>query len=379
MYASETQLFLLSKKDDTAVKGYFLSPANSSSPIIFAIQGSACESAFRWFATLIDLARSLGLGLVVLEKQGISRDDVNLFVYHQNNCLKNRYQDYIFCLENMSLFIPNWTGSVIFLGESEGGLLAANLASHTLKTVAVLLFATGGGMSHREEVEYAIQKRLEAHGASQEEFYQYMLSLNAQLDNMIYDPSPHKQFLGNSYKWWASLLSANKASTFLCQLSCPIYLVHGTQDHNIPVHSADLTVKILQKAQKPFTYLRLEGYDHNLDHTEILTATHQWLQAILSGQEPKNESLNRSIFHSVSSSFDWETDIAQYIFSRGGRAEVKGGRDIEGNEYVKGDLSVSRDREGGGRWEAGLEAKGSRDCEGNTKGSVEVRGGIEWD
>src|SRR3990167_6268393 len=139
MYASEIQPFFLQSNNRSVeefygITGYFLPPATSSSPIIFAIQGSSCESVSRWSETLADLVQSLGLGLIVLEKQGISHDEINLSAYNQNNYMQNRHKDYIFCLENIAELSPDWNGMIVFLGVSEGGMLAANLASHTSKT-----------------------------------------------------------------------------------------------------------------------------------------------------------------------------------------------------------------------------------------------------
>ena len=94
----------------------------------------------------------------------------------------------------MQLICPEWEGKTIFWGESEGGVLAANLASQIPQTAAVLLFATGGGMKPREEVKWTLQHRLEKHGALQDEIDQYMAFLDEQMDAMILDPTPTINF-----------------------------------------------------------------------------------------------------------------------------------------------------------------------------------------
>jgi len=247
MQASETVPFFLHREDGSFLEGYFLPPENTAAPIVFAIQGSSCESSLKWHEDLSGQMRSLGLGLIVLEKQGISKNEIDLFEYNQNNSLQKRHEDYVLCLNNLYAISPKWSGKIVFLGSSEGGMLAANLASQTPETAAILLFATGGGMKPREEAKWAIQNRLELHRAPQEEIQEYMSCLDEQLDLMMFDPTPNKQFLGNTYQWWASLLNENEVSMLLSKNSLPIYLVHGVDDDKIPVHSADIAAELLKK------------------------------------------------------------------------------------------------------------------------------------
>jgi len=79
-------------------------------------------------------------------------------------------------------------------------------------------------MKPREEVKLALRNRLEKHGAMQDEIDQYMISLDEQMDAMMLDPTADKQFLGNTYKWWASLLTADEALMSLNEHTLPICL-----------------------------------------------------------------------------------------------------------------------------------------------------------
>jgi hypothetical protein len=322
-----------------------------------------------------DQLNSLGLGLIVLEKQGISQDGVDLFEYSQTNCLQKRLEDYIFCLENMHVLSPGWEGKVIFWGESEGGMLAANLAGQMPETAAVLLFGAGGGMKPREEVKWTVRHRLEEHGALQDEIDQYMSSLDEQMDAMTLDPTPNKQFFGNTYKWWASFLAADEVSMFLNQRALPIYLVHGVEDHQIPIVSADLAAEVLKEANA-LTYLRLEGYGHDLDVPNVQAAACQWLGSILYGQERANSNFIVSAAQSPISSFgDWQTDISHYVLSRGkgeAHAGVKGSKDSDGNESASGRVGASKETDGWGKFEADAGVGAKKDKEGNVKGEVDV-------
>jgi len=349
-YSEETHSFCLPREYGTCLEGYFLPPTTSSSPIVFAIQGSSSESAFNWYVALSKQMSLLGLGLIVLEKQGVSRDSIDHYEYNQSNCLENRYQDYQHCLESLYATSPDWKGPVIFLGESEGGMLAANLASQTPETAAVLLFATGGGMKPSEEAKWTIRNRLERHNAPQDQVDEYMYFLDEQMDAMMLDSSPNKQFLGNTYKWWASLLSENEASSSLSNCSFPIYLVHGVEDDKIPVLSADLAVEILEKTNT-LTYLRLEGYGHNLNYPDIRMAACAWLESVIFKQDTGDVSQIASVdFSPAHSQEDWKDDISEYVLSRdGNNINIYGNAstDREGNQQASGNIALSREFDDG--------------------------------
>ena len=344
-YAGDILPFFLPRENGTTLEGYFLPPATSSSPIVFAIQGSACESSLQWHIDLSEQMGLLGLGFITLEKQGISKDSIDLFEYNQSNCLENRYQDYLSCLGNLHAINPDWKGQFIFLGESEGGMLAANLASQIPETAAVLLLATGGGMKPIEETKWTIRHRLEEHGAPQDQIDEYMSSLDEQMDIMTLDPSPNKQFLGNTHKWWASLLSKSEASISLSELSLPIYLVHGVQDDKIPILSADLASDFLKKTNT-LTYVRLEEYGHNLNHSTVYTAACSWLQSTLFKQPIENIAQIASLNSSTPSfSEDWKTAISEYVFNRGGSASANAStsKDSNGNQKTAATVTVNQD------------------------------------
>jgi hypothetical protein len=380
--ADEIYPFFLQRQDGTILEGYLSPPSTSGSPIIFAIQGSTCESTLNWHKNLCDQANALGLGMVTIEKQGISKEGIDFLEYHQTNCLPKRQQDTMFCLENMHLICPGWEGKMIFWGESEGGIIAASLAAQTPSTAAVLLFAMGGGLKPREEVKYSLRTRLEKHGAVQDEIDQYMVFLEEQMDTMTLDPTPNKQFLGNTYKWWASLLAADEASLPLNQHSLPIYLAHGIEDNQIPILSADLAAKNLNETNT-LIYHRLEGYGHDLDTADVHAAACQWLNSILCGNEQSNiEAIGLTILPTSSSSEDWKTDIAQYTFSLGrgeAHGEAKGSRDSEGNERASVDVGVTYETDNGTRFDLDAGASASKDRQGNAQGEVHVEGRVSKD
>jgi hypothetical protein len=382
-FATEIYPFFLERRDGTILEGYFSPPSTSGAPIIFAVQGSSCESVLGWHKGLSDQAGIFGLGVIALEKQGVFREGVDLLIYSQTNCLQNRFEDYVVCLENAHLICPGWEGKPIFWGESEGGMLAAALAGQTSQTAAVLLFGAGGGMKSREEVRWALQHRLEKHGAMQDEIDAYMSFLDEQMNAMILDPTSEKQFLGNTYKWWASFLGAEEAAVSLNQQSLPICLVHGVEDSQIPVLSADLAAESLAKTNA-LTYLRLEGYGHDLDTADVQDAVSRWLSSILIGREPLDDIFIAHADLPAASLEISQTDVSHYVFSRGREqgdtggeihGSVRGEKDSDGNERFSGGVGGSYDFGNGWSISGGVEASGSKDSEGTVRG--DVRGGVE--
>lgn len=378
--AAETHPFYLERQDGTIIEGYFSPPSTHNAPIIFAIQGSSCESALTWHGELSDQASALGLGVIVLEKQGIFSNNIDLLSYNQNNCLKQRLEDHLLCIESIHSIYPEWEGKPIFWGVAEGGILAANLASKNPETVAVLLFGVGGGMTHREEVKWALWHRLEQQGTMQEDKGTYMTFLDEQMDMMILHPSAENEFFGKTYKWWASLLITDGVASSLSQSSIPIYLVHGTEDLQIPIESADLAAKMLEETNA-LTYLRLQNRGHNIATTDIQNAASCWLSTILFRKEPLDDSLIAQINVSrrLSSNTTQMTPSA-VLFCKssksgdGGHGDVYGSArtdiDTDGNEKASLDGGVKHDF--GNGWDVDIRGgvSGSKDKDGNFKGEA---------
>src|SRR5690242_6504530 len=97
---AEIYCFFLQRQDGTVLEGYFLPPNQADSPIIFAIQGSSCDSVLQWYTDLCNQVNPLGVGVVAIQKQGISQEKINLLTYRETNSLQQRQQDYDLCLEN---------------------------------------------------------------------------------------------------------------------------------------------------------------------------------------------------------------------------------------------------------------------------------------
>jgi hypothetical protein len=138
--------------------------------------------------------------------------------------------------------------------------------------------------------------------------------------------------------------------------------------------SADLAAKNLRETNA-LTYHRLEGYGHDLDNADIHAAACQWLNSILyaNGQLNSDPIALAAISPTSSSSEDWKTDIAHYIFSLGkgeSHAEAKGSRDSEWNERASVDVGVSYETDNGTKFDFNVGASAGKDSQGNTKGEA---------
>lgn len=361
---------------DHLIQGYFVPPPTFSSPIVIAIQGSSCISILPWYQTLFTEVQKFGMGLIALEKQGISSDAIYQNIYHLNNDVRIRESDYLFCLEHLSCFFPNWKGPLVFLGESEGGSLVASIANqYSENTKAVILFATGGGLTAKEETLLAFKERLEIQNVSTEEINEYILSLEKQMDLMTENPSTEHFFLGNTYRWWASFLQLPKTSKVLEKLSCPVLLIHGAQDHNIPILSADIAAQSLLLQNKQFTYVRLGKENHYISHQEIWRLSHEWLSFVLLNTEASVQS----ILHQYRIKSFYDTGISNqeiielYSFNRGEKeASASASKSSDGSIKVEGKITY---RDDNNKYEVTGSGGVMQDKDGNrsTEGKVEVK------
>jgi hypothetical protein len=205
---------------------------------------------------------------------------------------------------------------------------------------------------------------------------------------MILDPTSEKQFLGNTYKWWASFLTAEEGAMPLSQQSLPICLVHGVEDVQIPVQSADLAAEMLSKTNV-LTYLRLEGYGHDLDIAAVQHAACHWLEAVLMENTPVSDVvIAQAEFVAAAPVTDAQANMFEYVFSRGKRdngeshGDVYGSaridRDSEGNQRGSVDVGAKHDFGNGLSLDARVGASESRDKEGNSRGEVHAEGSANF-
>ena len=368
--ATESYPFFLEHQDGGVLEGYFCPPSTIDAPIIFAIQSSGCKSALKWSEGLSDHASALGFGVIVIENCKGLLAISDLVRSNQMNSLEQRQKDYELCLKSIHSIAPAWEGKFVFWGESEGGVLAANLAVQESKTAAVLLFATDGGMKPREEVSCACQSYLEGQTVS------------------IWDEQGNNEsrVLDSRYLE-APTLGAEQLVMPLSEQSLLVCLIHGVEDNQIPVESVDLMAEALAKTNS-LTYLRLEGYGHDLATPDVQVAAFRWLDSVLSQQEILVDS-HVQVGADRFLSKERQMGSSDYILCRDsedresgmqGRGDVSvgagGEKDSDGNERAWGDVRYSRDFGNGVSVEGSASGSLSKDRDGNIKGEGKVEGRV---
>ena len=113
-FATEMCPLFLQRQDGTVLEGYFSPPSTIEAPIIFAIQGSSCESALEWHRELSDQVSGLGLGVLVLEKQGISRESMTCLLIARLTASKTVLKIMLCVLKVCTLFSQDGRESPFF-------------------------------------------------------------------------------------------------------------------------------------------------------------------------------------------------------------------------------------------------------------------------
>lgn len=284
---AETHTLYSSRSNGSLLTAYYDAPPHATSfPIVIFILGSQCESVAEWHELLKPRAFSSNIGLISLEKYGVrSIHEINLEEYDQANSRDIRIQDHLHFIKQLREgMIPGWNGELVLVGGSEGGMIAAALATHCSETVATMMLACGGGMSAEEEVVLALRRHLKEQCETEAELNYYEQKLRVKMAEMIADPTPYKHFLGYTYKWWSCHLQYRTMDDML-QINSPLYYAHGTDDAVIPIESADLAVAILEAAGKTnVVYRRINDCNHQIHftHMHVFDEAFDWLNQILS-------------------------------------------------------------------------------------------------
>ena len=139
-----------------------------------------------------------------------------------------------------------------------------------------MLFATGGGIKIQDEIKLVLARK---NNIQKKEKATYYEDLEKQFQEIKKKPTFEKSWQGHTYKWWASHLPIRVVDD-LKNIKAPIYFVHGTKDESVPVESADLAFKILQKEGKlDIYYVRLKGVGHSMrgQRIDIFGNAFKWL------------------------------------------------------------------------------------------------------
>jgi dipeptidyl aminopeptidase/acylaminoacyl peptidase len=76
-----------------------------------------------------------------------------------------------------------------------------------------------------------------------------------------------------SYKYWTSsigdidkdrdMLNANSAAQNAAKVAMPLMIIHGDQDEIVPIDQSEIMAKAMDRAGKPYKFVRLKDTNHN--------------------------------------------------------------------------------------------------------------------
>ena len=260
----------IERPDGSKLLAYFEEPANPSYPIVFLIHGSTCTSAFPMFKMTAPALTNNGIGVIALEKYGMSNAVKDCPAeYLKNNFIQSRIQDHLLAASFVRKNMSRWNGKFGWAGASEGGQIAALTAPLVPETAMIAMLASGGGLTMAEELPIAFQRLLRRQGATEEQILQKKAELESQYALIKADPTPWKEWLSdgnfarNTYRYWDSILWV-KAMPLLEKMDIPMLLVHGTEDTSCPIESSEALVARFNSLGKTnLTFLKYPGLEHN--------------------------------------------------------------------------------------------------------------------
>jgi pimeloyl-ACP methyl ester carboxylesterase len=182
--------------------------------------------------------------------------------FKQRYSIDERVMDHLRAIQHLRRRAPWWNGQLFVWGFSDGGRIGARVAAYTPETARVVLGGFGGGVPMAREFE-DFHMCNPAHTADRAPC---LAEVRARFEEMRADPTSARTWNGdaNTYKAWASRIDSVEANV-LHDLAAPLLLMHGTEDHSVPVGSARALAALLSTADgPPFQYLEIAGMSHGL-------------------------------------------------------------------------------------------------------------------
>lgn len=148
------------RKDQSLATAYVSTPENSNSfPLVVYIDGSITQSVKNNFSVLSFLFNQKNIGVVAIEKRGITKEGIDYEEFETYDSYENRLGDYIQFVSELNTKLSHWNGQLVFIGSSEGGKIAPQLTLHfASQTMGTILIGSGGGLPFGEEIKYQIKQ-----------------------------------------------------------------------------------------------------------------------------------------------------------------------------------------------------------------------------
>lgn len=169
--------------------------------------------------------------------------------------------------------------TVYIFGVSEGGVILPRVYQRleSKARVAKLIISGSGGLSQAEEFEI-----LQHYADLPDPLRQGYEQLGSVIEEIRADPdSIEKEYFGHTFKRWSSFLDYRPLDD-LMEIDIPILLIHGTEDVNSPVETAQaLAEEFNAQGKTNLTYHEYEGMGHGPsnkeEQDEMYAALREWL------------------------------------------------------------------------------------------------------
>jgi pimeloyl-ACP methyl ester carboxylesterase len=221
---------------------------------VFFYGGSGCRS---WHSVMPGYVAGLALNarVLVLNKRFVADtpkpDAACSQPFHEANNPAQWYQDYQEFILAQLAGAARKPAKVVLVGVSEGGLVAARVAT-TLPQVTHLAIIGDGAWSMRASL-----RTLHQRGSP--------FDVDAGWSDIATDPrSLTREWLGSPYRWWADIMDLKPLNDFLT-LSIPILVGFGEKDENVPVESAlALKAAFEMNGKRNLSLIIYPGANHRL-------------------------------------------------------------------------------------------------------------------
>jgi dienelactone hydrolase len=285
----------LQRTDGSSMRVYLATPQKSNFPVAVLLQGSVCVSSKPMFQAMQGPLVGAGIAVIAVEKYGLDENTTDCpQSYLENNTIQQRILDHLQLASYLRQNLSGWNGHVGWAGGSEGGQVASLVAPLVPETSALLMLASGGGMTMAEELPLDFEKSMARSGSSSEEIRKKIDEIQDHYNQIKSNPTWKLEWLSdgktarNTYKWWDSILWI-KALPILETLKAPIYIAHGTEDSSCAYESSKLIAdRFAALGKSNLTFKTYPGLEHNFSdlkgvshQQEVMGDALQWLVATL--------------------------------------------------------------------------------------------------
>lgn len=258
---------------------------NKSAPWHIILQGSSIESVSpAKFDTekkskhilATELAET-GVPVVLIEKAGVQATGKNKHLIAHYNTIDYRAQDLCTVINDLQSKEPQ--RSFVLIGASEGAEVVLRAANNIKTIQSIILIAWVTEQSPQEMiVSYLVQKHFPkiAQRLIRRAIRWYVDKKLATI--ALYNNASDKFWLGNSYRYWTSLLKQNPR-TILSYKNTNLLIIHGS--HDLLLEGNERLMRELQlSTEASVTWLRYAHAEHRLPLNEVAQDCIRWLNNV---------------------------------------------------------------------------------------------------